>query len=63
MIGRVEETSASFEARSAPRLYPTSNLRRFQPTALVENQGLPELPDAVGQAEPNMSLVAELRVT
>src|SRR6516162_2317838 len=23
MIGRVEETSASFEARSAPRLYPT----------------------------------------
>src|SRR3974390_1566327 len=24
MIGRVEETSASFEARSAPRLYPTA---------------------------------------
>jgi hypothetical protein len=24
MIGRVEETSASFEARSAPRSYPTS---------------------------------------
>src|SRR3974390_3462683 len=24
MIGRVEETSASFEARSAPRLYPPS---------------------------------------
>jgi hypothetical protein len=23
MIGRVEETSASFEARSAPRSYPT----------------------------------------
>src|ERR1700738_3171191 len=26
MIGRVEETSASFEARSAPRLYPTERL-------------------------------------
>src|SRR3984893_7669397 len=26
MIGRVEETSASFEARSAPRLYPTEGL-------------------------------------
>ena len=24
MIGRVEETSALFEARSAPRLYPTA---------------------------------------
>jgi hypothetical protein len=24
MIGRVEETSASFEARTAPRLYPTA---------------------------------------
>jgi hypothetical protein len=24
MIGRVEETSASFEARSTPRLYPTA---------------------------------------
>jgi len=24
MIGRIEETSASFEARSAPRSYPTS---------------------------------------
>ena len=24
MIGRVEETSASFEARSAPRSYPTT---------------------------------------
>jgi hypothetical protein len=24
MIGRVEETLASFEARSAPRLYPTA---------------------------------------
>jgi hypothetical protein len=24
MIGRIEETSASFEARSAPRLYPTA---------------------------------------
>jgi hypothetical protein len=23
MIGRIEETSASFEARSAPRSYPT----------------------------------------
>src|SRR6516225_6848331 len=35
MIGRVEETSASFEARSAPRLYPTIGARpvgihRFQ---------------------------------
>jgi hypothetical protein len=28
MIGRIEETSASFEVRSAPRSYPTSNLRR-----------------------------------
>jgi hypothetical protein len=26
MIGRVEETSASFEARTAPRLYPTERL-------------------------------------
>jgi hypothetical protein len=26
MIGRVEETSASYEARSAPRLYPTEGL-------------------------------------
>jgi hypothetical protein len=26
LIGRVEETSASFEARSAPRLYPTERL-------------------------------------
>jgi hypothetical protein len=26
MIGRIEETSASYEARSAPRSYPTQNL-------------------------------------
>jgi hypothetical protein len=25
MIGRIEETSASFEARSAPRSYPTND--------------------------------------
>jgi hypothetical protein len=25
MIGRIEETSASFEARSAPRSYPTNS--------------------------------------
>src|SRR5262249_59775748 len=32
MIGRVEETSASFEARSAPRSYPTpiSGCERMQ---------------------------------
>src|ERR1700730_7670830 len=37
MIGRVEETSASFEARSAPRLYPTEGLGvKFPgPTRLV----------------------------
>jgi hypothetical protein len=37
MIGRVEETSASFEARSAPRLYPTERLGvKFPgPTRLV----------------------------
>ena len=30
MIGRIEETSASFEARSAPRSYPTnSDIRRW----------------------------------
>ena len=28
MIGRIEETSASFEARSAPRSYPTPIMRR-----------------------------------
>jgi hypothetical protein len=28
MIGGIEETSASFEARSAPRSYPTGNRRR-----------------------------------
>ena len=35
MIGRVEETSASFEARSAPRLYPTAGGARAMrvPTA------------------------------
>ena len=34
MIGRVEETSASFEARSAPRLYPTAGGRTMRiPTA------------------------------
>jgi hypothetical protein len=27
MIGRIEETSASFEARSAPRSYPTERTR------------------------------------
>ena len=27
MIGGIEETSASFEARSAPRSYPTASLR------------------------------------
>src|SRR5262249_58458139 len=34
MIGRVEETSASFEARSAPRSYPTvlaADLERAHP--------------------------------
>jgi len=30
MIGGIEETSASFEARSAPRSYPTnSDMRRL----------------------------------
>ena len=37
MIGRVEETSASFEARSAPQLYPTvgarDNSRPYRETA------------------------------
>ena len=28
MIGRIEETSASFEARSAPRSYPTTTSLR-----------------------------------
>src|ERR1700731_2434574 len=37
MIGRVEETSASFEARSAPRLYPTERLGGNSPGLL----GLP----------------------
>ncbi len=32
MIGGVEETSASFEARSAPRLYPTERLGVELPT-------------------------------
>jgi hypothetical protein len=54
MIGRVEETSASFEARSAPRLYPTERLgvkfpgptrqdrrspRRNRVSALTSNSG------------------------
>ena len=29
MIGRAEETSASFEARSAPRSYPTGSSRSY----------------------------------
>src|SRR5262249_44359985 len=31
MIGGIEETSASFEARSAPRSYPTGNRGRVPP--------------------------------
>jgi hypothetical protein len=33
MIGRVEETSASFEARSAPRSYPT--ISAIRPSILL----------------------------
>jgi hypothetical protein len=34
MIGGIEETSASFEARSAPRSYPTNNTAvAFDPAA------------------------------
>jgi len=29
MLGGIEETSASFEARSAPRSYPTGNSRGY----------------------------------
>jgi hypothetical protein len=49
MIGRIEETSASFEARSAPRSYPTSitgnrafttrSLRRSAQAANVRSSG------------------------
>src|ERR1700732_1196266 len=47
MIGRVEETSASFEARSAPRLYPTERLG-------VKFPG-PTRPNAKYQHKPAMS--------
>jgi hypothetical protein len=33
MIGRIEETSASFEARSAPRSYPTSIIGYWSPVS------------------------------
>src|ERR1700756_4222267 len=35
MIGRVEETSASFEARSAPRSYPTPILGLYRIAAIA----------------------------
>jgi hypothetical protein len=40
MIGRVEETSASFEARSAPRLYPTERLGVKFPGPTRQKQAL-----------------------
>ena len=51
MIGRVEETSASFEARSAPRLYPTERLGVQFPGPTRQNEnpsslGLCQLPPA-----------------
>src|SRR5215471_15244852 len=47
MIGRVEETSASFEARSAPRSYPTAGGRPAMgvPTAIATLGGLAGLRD------------------
>src|ERR1700758_4489280 len=39
MIGRVEETSASFEARSAPRSYPTDKWHQGFYSTLKRNDG------------------------
>src|SRR5271167_4961024 len=54
MIGRVEETSASFEARSAPRLYPTERLGVKFPGPT--RPGLP-MRDARFQVEGNRTIL------
>ena len=38
MIGGIEETSASFEARSAPRSYPTDSEVKFALAALPTSE-------------------------
>src|SRR5215831_13843860 len=44
MIGGIEETSASFEARSAPRSYPTAGLRVSELTGLkIDDIDLPSM--------------------
>jgi hypothetical protein len=54
MIGGIEETSASFEAGSAPRSYPTEVIARLQAAGLnataVQNP-LTTLPEAVESAQ------------
>jgi hypothetical protein len=48
MMGRIEETSASFEARSAPRSYPTiSDMRRSR---FLQRNLIPEPYFAGGKA-------------
>ena len=57
MIGRIEETSASFEARSAPRSYPTFISRSFIGHKTLANGGLASLRNFACEVHLSQDLV------
>ena len=63
MIGRVEETSASFEARSAPRFYPTAGGAR-QLASLPRRRRQPKLARSAGaRSGPGKAVAGRLEAS